>query len=71
MENEAKGDLSKLHSGNPHMKQMQPSFLEQSEHPSVIGVVSVVCDKGSLYLLCLQQMSIEPTLFKEGTQLHS
>lgn len=68
MESKTKeGNLQKLPPGNPRPEPMRPSFLEQAEHPSVIGMVSGVSDKGSLDLLFLQQMGIGHTFLKEGT----
>lgn len=68
MESKAKeGNLQKLPPGNPRTEPMRPSFLEQAEHPSVIGRVPEVSDKGSFDLLFLQQMGIGPTFLKEGT----
>lgn len=68
MESKAKeGNLQKLPPGNPHMEPTHPSFLEQAEHASLIGMVSGVSDKGSLDLLFLQQMGVGPTFLKEGT----
>lgn len=70
MESEAKGRvLREEHPGNPHTKHTQP-FLEQAEHPSVVGVVaSVVSNKGPLRLLFHHQVSVGPTFFKDVTHL--